>query len=478
VTDKKNFYINYEFKIIVLPVNDPPQVIRYFDKLIILEDDVNTDINLYEHFDDPIDSDPLEFRVENNNNVDVTIDENGFVTMKPHKNWFGRVYIDFYASDGQADATDFLLVIVNQLNDEPLLIINDTIELWQDQWGNFTINAFDSADNESVLISQNITDIFPILEKTPETYSYSFNNATGYLTIKPLNHMVGTYSWNISAVDKQNSMNFTHVTLIINNVNDPPVPKILFPQNGARYLTTDKISFRGRVSDPDREISGIETQTISMTWFSTLHGQRTKIGTGPNLEPTLYEAGVHTIRLIVDDGEYMRNTTIVINVFAINKNQDSDGDGIPDYWENLFNLDVDDPNDAKYDYDRDTFSNWEEYKTQTDPRDDDSFPQEHVTEKGAEEDNIFTYSLVFVLLVVIMVLLLFFIMVRSRRRNREEAEKESKEDEEKTDKHGAYGRYKTPKVVCHQCGASLEVMTLNRPVAVTCDQCGFRGAVY
>jgi hypothetical protein len=477
VSDSSYFHTSFEFTIIVMPVNDPPQVIEYFDKLVILEDDVNTDMNLYENFDDPIDLDKLEFWVENNNNIDVEIDENGFLTITPKPNWYGKEYIDFFASDGIEKATDFLKVIVKPINDEPLLLVNQTIELWQDQWGNFTINAFDIADNESVIISQNLTELFPMLINKPEPYGYSFNNATGYLTFKPTNSMVGTYSWNISAKDHQNSVNFSHVTLIINNVNDPPVPKILYPANGARFLTTDKISFRGRVSDPDREIKSIEMQPITLTWFSTLHGERVKIGSGPNLEPTLYEAGTHTIRLIVDDGEYKRNTTIVINIFAINKNVDTDDDGIPDYWENLFNLNINDPHDAKYDYDRDTFSNWEEYMTQTDPRDSDSFPEEHVYPEGEEEDNTLAYLIVFMLLIVILALLVFFMFVKGRRKKREEEAEEDK-DAEGDKKDDGHGIYKAPKVLCHECGASLEVMTLNRPVVITCNQCGKRGAVY
>ncbi|MCK5562434.1 MAG: hypothetical protein KAJ51_17670, partial [Thermoplasmata archaeon] len=273
VSDKKFYYVNstFEFTIIVLPVNDPPQVIEYFSNIVMDEDQINTNINLYDHFDDPIDGDDLTFRVENNRNIEVIISEEGFVTLKPKPEWYGSEYIDFFASDGLAEVSDYLKVIVRSINDVPVININETIELWQDQWANFTIDVFDIADNESVIISQNLTDLFPRLVKTPEKYGYSFDNATGYLTIKPTNSMVGTYSWNISAIDVNNALNFANVELIINNVNDPPVPEIIFPQSGARYLTTDKISFKGRVSDPDRALKGIEIDPITLLWYSTLH---------------------------------------------------------------------------------------------------------------------------------------------------------------------------------------------------------------
>ncbi len=491
VTDKKHYYLDptFEFTVIILPVNDPPQVIEYFSSLIINEDNIYTHINLHEHFDDPIDHDNLIFRVDNNQHINVTINQSdqtapthGDVNITPEHNWFGTEYIYFYASDTKAEVSDYLKVIVKSVNDMPQLIINETIELWQDQWANFTITGLDIADNETIILSQNFTEIFPNLANKPELYGYSFDNISGYFTIKPTNGMVGTYSWNISATDIHNLTNFTHVTLIINNVNDPPVPKILFPAKDARYLATDKISFRGWASDPDivLKIKGIESKPISFTWYSTVHGVRKRIGTGQNLEPQLYEVGTHTIKLFVNDGEFTNNASIVIHIFAINKDLDTDSDGIPDYWENLFNLNILDPNDAKDDFDKDTYSNWEEYKAQTDPRDPNSHPEEHITDSESEVDPyLMVYIVIFTILIVILAILVLYVVIKARRKKREDQEskraelKRTAQTQRKT-----HGVYKQPSVICHNCGASLKIMTLNRPVAVTCNQCGSRGAVY
>ncbi len=485
VSDKKFYYLNstFEFTIKVLPVNDPPQIIEYFSYIVLKEDQKNTEINLNDHFADPIDGDELTFRVENNRNIDVTINNIGGVTLKPKPNWYGKEYIDFFASDGEEEVSDYLKVIVNSVNDVPILNINETIELWEDNWSNFTLDVLDAADNESVVIGQNLTEIFPNLARSPEDYGYSFDNTTGFLTIKPTNSMVGTYSWNISAIDIRNALNFTHVKLIINNVNDPPEPKIIFPMSGSRYLTTDKISFTGKVYDPDKSLKGIETDPIRITWYSTLHGVRQRIGTGLILEPQLYENGTHTITLTADDGEFTRNASIVIHVYAINKKLDLDGDGIPDFWENLYNLNTKDPLDADEDFDSDTFSNWEEYKGQTDPRDPNNMPNKHYSREGAADDTgLLTIAAIFVLLIILMIFILFYMYIKSRRRKREEQETEEKRKAEEAamaeGKKKAYGKYKPPKVVCHVCGASFEIMTLNRPVAITCNQCGSRGAIY
>jgi pimeloyl-ACP methyl ester carboxylesterase len=53
---------------------------------------------------------------------------------------------------------------------------------------------------------------------------------------------------------------------------------------------------------------------------------------------------------------------------------DSDGDGMPDWWEMQYGLNHTDPADRNWDYDGDDYSNLQEYVHQTDPTDEDSFP--------------------------------------------------------------------------------------------------------
>jgi hypothetical protein len=478
-TDKKNFVANYEITIKILPVNDPPQIVRYFNRIILNEDEIHTDINLAEYFIDLLDDEELEYWAENNINIDVLIDENNNVILKPKQNWFGKEYIDFYGSDGNETVSDYLLVIVKSVNDPPQLIFNETLELilWEDEWANLTINAFDIADNESVIIGHNLTEIFPILNIKPENFGYTFDNTTGYLTFKPTNPMVGMYSWNISAKDTEDEVNFTHVTLIINNVNDPPLAEITFPKNGARYLTTDKISFRGTGFDVDSTLK--DSQFI---WYSDLAGIRTKIGSGRSLPPLLYENGSHLITLSLTDGEYYHNVTITINVYLINQDVDTDGDGIPNYWENLYYFSIHDPNDAKDDPDKDTYSNWEEYMADTDPNDPNSMPEEHIYDESESEEQDITILILIVIIVIIVVSLIIIFMVLRTKKLRKE------EDEKKLSTEGIIGmspkvtgdksKFEIPKVMCHKCGKPLEILTLNRPLVVTCTDCGSRGVIY
>jgi len=452
---------------------------QYFSKLNLKEDESNSNIKLKYYFVDRIDNDVLTFRAANNNNINVTVADDTTVTLTPAPNWHGVEFIDFFASDGIEEVTDYLKVIVKSINDVPQLDIEDTMVFYEDQWMNFTINASDAADDETVIIMHNLTETFPVLLTKPSKYGYSFDNITGYFTFKPINQQVGVYYWNISAIDVNDEVNFTIVKLIIKNVNDPPIPRILYPTTGSRYLTTDKIIFRGLASDPDSILN--ESDFI---WYSSLYGDKRKIGSGRTLPPQLYENGSHSIILTVGDEEYIVNTTIIITVFSINQEEDSDEDGIPDYWENLYFLSTKDPHDAEGDYDKDTFSNWEEYMAGTDPLDQNSIPDKHITRETASvEEDVTDSIIIFLVIIIIVVIIILFIFIENRRRKkRAEEEKRLSTDDiigmGKKGKGQDDFKMKVPKTICHTCGQSIEVLTLNRPVVVTCPDCGKRGAVY
>ena len=51
---------------------------------------------------------------------------------------------------------------------------------------------------------------------------------------------------------------------------------------------------------------------------------------------------------------------------------DTDNDGIPDSWEQLYGFNITDPNDAQFDFDSDNLTNLEEYLHNTDPKNSDT----------------------------------------------------------------------------------------------------------
>ncbi|MEK6964101.1 MAG: hypothetical protein AABX70_06760, partial [Nanoarchaeota archaeon] len=59
---------------------------------------------------------------------------------------------------------------------------------------------------------------------------------------------------------------------------------------------------------------------------------------------------------------------------AVDKTKDTDGDGMPDWWEKQYNFNINDPSDAAQDFDQDGYTNLQEYKAGTDPTDPQSKP--------------------------------------------------------------------------------------------------------
>ena len=79
------------------------------------------------------------------------------------------------------------------------------------------------------------------------------------------------------------------------------------------------------------------------------------------------ELGKYVFFIRVEDnaGNYVETTT---KTFWISENaDDKDNDGMPDWWEEKYNLDPEDPTDADDDIDGDEYTNLKEYEIGTNP---------------------------------------------------------------------------------------------------------------
>ncbi len=161
------------------------------------------------------------------------------------------------------------------------------------------------------------------------------------------------------------------------------------------------------------------------------------------LENILYikynETGDFNVTITVNDGEFTTLFDLLVSVIERevepDEDLDSDGDGIPDYWELKFKLDPNNASDAILDIDNDTLTNLEEFMMQTSPieydtdgdgysdkvdefpNDPQRFKKDIKDNESDEIDNTgYIVSLILIVLIIIVLLTTIFIL-KSRKQS-------------------------------------------------------------
>jgi len=209
------------------------------------------------------------------------------------------------------------------------------------------------------------------------------------------------------------------------------------PRESTGYTSEEKILFdSSKTTDPDGD-------DLSFTWYSDLEGL---ISTKPLFFRSL-KPGLHSVTLLVNDPAHA--VVEYYNILVLEKSQvdpttiDTDGDGIYDDWERMYNLD---PNtaDSQVDLDHDTFTNLQEYQNGTDPTRGNSHPPyvgerllvEENKDESDTEDQYSTLTLILGIIALIVVLLLAFLAYSKKRSfdmTREEEKELEKEELEYRD---------------------------------------------
>ncbi len=490
----------WKMEVIIISVNDPPKINRSFSTLFynsrleIQEDTYYDQINLNDIFYDPIEYDPLEFTNLGNINLDIELQPNGMINITPDENWYGAESITFYASDGQAQVSDTLLVIVEPVNDAPILNHTTPQIAFEGKWFNYTFSGYDPADRDQLTFS---IDISKKLGLAKSMYSFDKNN--GKLALKAPNKAVGIFKdINVSISDGKGGVDFELVTFEIINTPDPPNPTIVSPKNHDLFLPWSKISFISSVEDADLDIPD-HVEKFTYSWYSDISGL---LGSDAELINKSLPQGNHIIKLEVSDEVYHRNITIQIKVLEINI-VDNDEDGIFVWWETFYSLNPLDHRDANEDPDGDRFTNLEEFlgddsvpalkavDDDTHPWDRKDYPTKRniieatdTTDEGILGLGQNSEFIVFGVICIIIILALVFIVMKRMRKEPEEPEEEVPKDKvahppkppAKLPKLGVGFELETTK--CYRCGEAINVLNTTRPLAITCPECETRSVVY
>ncbi len=358
------------------------------------------------------------------------------ISFTPSNEHVGKLYVRITVTDkDQLQDTQNMVIEILNVNDPPEIIgitkagkTNDVmsddsiheISAIEDQWFNITVNVYDP----DIAIGQNNDITFRIINFTfNNTVNLEFaggNELTAKISVLPLNSDVGINYINFSVHDGKGGSDELTLKIDVKNVNDrPKIPKIIKPKERL-FSIVDSVSFECIGDDEDLYIPDSK-ETLSITWY--LNDKKLKTEGNritlyfpepflPN-DDTEIEEGNYTIKVIVVDADgEMVSDQIDIMLLA-----DFDHDNLPDIWEERYDLDPHDRDDAFMDSDNDDVKNIDEYEGGSDPRNPDSTPGgKSSTSTGDSSWAIY----VAIVVVVIIVLLLLFMFISKQRREKDE----------------------------------------------------------
>ena len=314
----------------VVGVNDPPVLSAIPDVVFDEDDTLSFPVsNWYGYVTDPDNPDStLNWSFAGLNEVTAMVVGGNFQFWAP-ENWNGQDSILVIVSDGQLSDTTTVLVVVNSVNDAPVLSLPATISFPEDSSYTIDLDTVVS-DVDDPLDSLNWSVQFLNLdESASDSIQLVYDPQTHVLTIIPdSNFYVTNQPLEFTVTDPHGASDTDTVLVSIFPVNDPPVIATLptFNWDEDDSLSILNSEWYAYVEDPDNPDSA-----LSYTVLPGAQVQVQAMSEGVQLFAPANWFGTDTLCLIVSDGSLADTAQFTVVVNPVNDPPEISG--LPDFLE-------------------------------------------------------------------------------------------------------------------------------------------------
>ena len=270
----------------------PPFVIIQPNHIVFEEDCFDDSIDLSNIFKDP-NNDNIEFSFSESNNLNLEINEEGYLVITPNQDWNGSETVSIFAEDGinESQVSVSLLVTVIPVNDRPIIVSKIPEDTNFDSNTNYVTFSVDVNDVDSDLLYKWKIDNETIEGEASDTLNYVFDNVGEY-TVKCYasdSDFTAVATWNVN-IAVSNDVEVISVNNLSQNIPNP-------------FNPSTNISFslkkNSNVSINVYNIKGQKVRTLVSDKYS--QGNHTVVWNGLDDDNRPVSSGVYFYRMVSDE---------------------------------------------------------------------------------------------------------------------------------------------------------------------------------